>query len=116
MRGSTSKLEQALKDLIEAYSELDTELTAKLEDDEEAYASSMLESLETSIESALEDQDMETKSFANLLSYFSDALEQLDPVAFDEEGESDEEEEEYEDDEDDTDYDEDEDEEEEEEK
>lgn len=106
MRSSSSKLDQALKDLIEAYVELDGQMNEKYEDDEDAYSAAMLEVLETSIEGALEDQDVETKSFANMLSYFSDALEQLDPVAFDDATEGEEEEYEGDDDDDDIDYDE----------
>lgn len=82
MGDSYIKLDQALKDLIEAYVDLDKEIALKNNDDEDAYSSAMIETLETSIESALEDQDVESKFFANMITFLSDALEQLDPVAF----------------------------------
>ena len=82
MGDSFAKLDQALKDLIEAYVALDTEISAKHSDDDEAYANAMTEVLETSIESALEEQDQETKFFANMITLLSDALESIDPVAF----------------------------------
>ena len=105
MVDSFAKLDQALKDLIEAYSELETELSGKFENDDEAFSTAVIEVLETSIEGALEEQDVETKAFANLLTLFSDALEQIDPVAFEDAVEEDEDAEgEYEDD-DDLDYD-----------
>jgi hypothetical protein len=93
MAQTSNKLDQALKDLIEAYAELDEELSEKFSDDEEAYTSTMTELLETSIEGALEDQDVEPKYFANLLEFLSDSLELLDPTVFDTaEGEEEEEE------------------------
>lgn len=85
MADSFTKLDQALKDLIEAYTELESELDGKYGEDEEAYAAAIIEALETSIESAVDEQDSSTSVFANLLSSLSEALEQLDPAAFEEE-------------------------------
>ncbi|MCC6953823.1 MAG: hypothetical protein IT290_06870 [Deltaproteobacteria bacterium] len=82
MGDSFAKLDQALKDLIEAYVALDEEMSGKYSDDNEAYNNAMTEVLETSIESALEEQDAETKYFANMITVLSDALESIDPVAF----------------------------------
>jgi hypothetical protein len=82
-------LDQALKDLIESYAELDEETEEKFGDDEESYSHAVIEVLETSIESALEEHDISTTLFANILSNLTEALEQLDPAAFeDEEGAS----------------------------
>lgn len=84
MASSYSKLDQALKDLIEAYTAMEEEFDEKYGDDEEAFSSAVIEALETSVESAIDDQDSSTSFFANLLSSLSEALEQLDPAAFEE--------------------------------
>lgn len=95
MADSFGKLDQALKDLIEAYTELEQQLDEKYGDDDEAFSNAVIEALETSIESALDDQDSDTGFFGGVLSRLSEALEQLDPAAF--EGEEDEDEYEMED-------------------
>jgi len=104
MADSFAKLDQALKDLIEAYTQLEEEYEEKFSDDDEAFSSAMIEALETSIENAIDEQDSSTSLFANMLSSLSEALEQLDPAAFEDEteGEAPEEEEGY--DADDVDY------------
>lgn len=103
-----SKLDQALRDLIEAYAELEQELEEKCGEDEEAFGAAVIEALETSIESAIEDQESSSGFVAAVLSSLSEALEQIDPSAFEgEEGEEDEEEEYEMEDDDDADYDED---------
>ena len=99
-----SKLDQALIDLIEAYTELEAELDKKFADDEESYAAALIETIETSVEAAIEDQDASTGSFASLLSSMTEALEQLDPSAF-EGGEEEDDDDEYEADDDDVDLD-----------
>lgn len=99
-----SKLDQALIDLIEAYTALESEIDTKYADDEESYAAAMIEALETSVEAAIEDQDASTSSFASLLSSLTEALEQLDPSAF-EGGEDEDDESDYDSDEDDVDLD-----------
>jgi predicted transcriptional regulator len=102
MADSFGKLDQALRDLVEAYSNLVSELESKYgDDDEEAITTAIIEAVETSIEGAIDEQDSSTTEFAEMLSALSEALEQLDPSAFEEQGE--EEEEEYEDE--DVDYD-----------
>ena len=85
MSNSYAKLDQALKDLLEAYTELEEENESKFGDDEDSYSHAMIEALETSIESALEEHDVSTTVFAAVLSNLTEALEQLDPSAFDEE-------------------------------
>lgn len=82
MAKSFSKLDQALKDIIEAYSEVEEELSEKFGDDEEAYSHALLEVLEASIEGAIEEHDSSTSSFATILSVLTEGLEQLDPSAF----------------------------------
>lgn len=84
MANTYTKLDQALKDLIEAYNELEEEVGEKYEDDEDAYAHAIIEALETSVESAIEEHDSSTTQFATILSNLTEALEQLDPSAFDE--------------------------------
>lgn len=103
MADSFSKLDQALKDLVEAYTNLISELESKYGDeDEDALSAAIIEALETSIEGAIDEQDSSTTNFAEMLSALSEALEQLDPAAFDEQS-AEGEDEEYEDD--DVDYD-----------
>lgn len=91
MANSYTKLDQALKDLVEAYTALEEELDEKFGEDEEAYSSALVEALETSVESAIDDQDSSTSAFATMLSNLTESVELLDPSAF--EGESEEEDE-----------------------
>ena len=82
---SFSKLDQALKDLVESYASLVSELENKHgEEDEEALSAAIIEAIETSIEGAIDEQDSSTSEFAELISALSEALEQLDPAAFNE--------------------------------
>lgn len=85
------KLSQAIIDLIEAYSVLEDELEEKHPDDEDAYALSLVNAVETAIEAGIEEHGSNTSSFANLVSVMTEALEQLDPSAFDEDEEIEEE-------------------------
>jgi len=102
MADSFTKLDQALKDLVEAYTNLVSEMENKYGDEDgDALSAAILEALETSIEGAIDEQDSSTTDFAEMLSALSESLELLDPAAFDEQ--SGETEEEYEDD--DVDYD-----------
>ena len=87
MAKTHSKLDQALNDLIEAYSELEEELGTKHAEDEEALSHAMIEALETSIEGALEEHDYSSSNFASVLSMLTEALEQVDPAAFEDESE-----------------------------
>lgn len=95
MANKFKKLDQALKDLIEAYTEVSEDLDEKHSDDDDAYASALIETLESSIESALEEHDSSTNFFASMLGSLEEALEQLDPSAFEEEEGEEEEEEDY---------------------
>lgn len=95
MVSSFKKLDEAIQDLIEAYTELEEEISTKCGDDEDAFSSAIIETLETSIESAIEEHDFSTSGFAAILSNLTEALQELDPVAFedeDEDSESDDEE------------------------
>ena len=87
MAGNISKLDQALIDLIEAFSEVEEKIDAKFRDDEDAFQTAIVEAIETSVEAAIEETEFSTSSFATLLSSISEALESLDPSAFDEEEE-----------------------------
>ncbi|MBL7662977.1 hypothetical protein JNK13_09525 [bacterium] len=101
MSSAYTKLDQALADLIEAYVGLESDMETKFSDDADAFQSAMTETLETAIETALEEQDASTSTFATMLSLLSEALETLDPSAFDEETEeAADEDEDYDDDED----------------
>lgn len=107
MANSYAKLDSALKELIEAFSEVEEDLDEKFGEDEEAYTSALIEALETSVEGAIDDQDSSTTTFASILSTLTEALENLDPTAFEGASSEDEEEEEETDYEiDDVDYDE----------
>lgn len=83
MAASYSKVAEALQDLIEAYTELDAELEEEHGDDEDAFSHAIIEILETAVEIALEEMDASTSSFATMLSSLTEAVEQLDPSAFD---------------------------------
>ena len=108
MARTNSKLDQALADLVEAFVELEQEMDEKFGDDEEGFQTAIVEALETSIETAIEEQDSTTSSFASLVSCMSEALEHIDPSAFQAEDEEEEDEEsEYDVDDSDLDYDED---------
>lgn len=87
MGHSSSKLNQALIDLIEAFTALDEEMSEKFGDDEDSYAGALIETLETTIEAAIDEQEVSTNAIAGLLSSLSQALEQIDPSAFEEEEE-----------------------------
>lgn len=84
---TNEKLSQAFMDLIDAYTLLEDELEEKYPDDEDAYAQSLVEGLESSIEAAIEEHGFNTNSFATIISVVTEALEQLDPSAFDEDDE-----------------------------
>jgi len=90
------KLDEALQDLVEAYTELEDAISTKVGDDEDAFSHAIIEALETSIESAIEEHDFSTSGFAAILTNLTEALDQLDPVAFDDDEEEDDEDEEYE--------------------
>lgn len=107
MSNPYSKLDQAMSALVEAYQELEISLESKHGDDLEAIENATVEALETAIDSAIEEHDSSTGSFASLVSALSDAIEALDPSAFESEEEEEElDDEDYEDlDEDDIDLD-----------
>lgn len=86
MVSSFKKLDDALQDLIVAYTELEQEITDKVGEDEDAFSHAIIEALETSIESAVEEHDFSTAGFAAVLSNLTEALQELDPAAFDEDG------------------------------
>jgi len=89
---ANSKLETALIDLIEAYLELEEEFEGLHGDDEAAFEHAIVEAMETNLEIAIEETGATTEQFATLLGGMSEALEELDPSAF--EGEEEEEDEE----------------------
>lgn len=80
-----ANLDQALKDLIESYVELEEETEQTHGDDEDSYTQAIIEALETSVETAIEEHDVSTTTFATILSHLTEALEQLDPSAFEDE-------------------------------
>ena len=98
MANTVSKLDQALRDLIEAYTELEGQLQEKYAKDVDTMSSALVEAFETAIDEAIDYQDSNTGKFAELVTYLQEGLEQLDPSAF-EGGDEDEE------DDDDSDYD-----------
>lgn len=104
MASTHKKLDTALKDLLEAYTELESELDSKYGDDEDAFTSNLVEILEGSIESAIDDQDSSTSSVASMISSLTEALETLDPSAFEGETEEEEEDDEYETEDEEIDY------------
>lgn len=91
MSATTSKFDQALKELVDTFASVHTELVDKYEDDEDGYQHALLETVENAIEGALEDSDVDASFLAGFLTTCSEALENLDPEAFNEseEGEDD---------------------------
>lgn len=96
MVSSFKKLDEAIQNLIEAYTELEEEISERVGDDEDAFSHSIIEALETSIESAIEETDFSTAGFAAVLSNLTESLEELDPAAFEDEDMEGEDDEEYE--------------------
>lgn len=79
------RLDEAMRDLIGAYMQIQDKLETEHGDDEDSIAHGLTEALETALESGLEEHDVNTSAMASMLSNTTDALEQLDPSAFDEE-------------------------------
>ena len=79
---SVSKLDQALKDLVEAFLNLEEELESAHGDDEDSYSGALVEALEGAIEGAMDEFGASSHSIASLVSAMSESLEQLDPSAF----------------------------------
>jgi hypothetical protein len=77
-----NRLEQAILAVIESYTALEAVVESKYGDDEDSYSNAIIEALEASIESAIDDGDIGTNQFATILSNLNEALEQLDPSAF----------------------------------
>lgn len=108
-----TKLDQAFSELLQAFAELENELDKKFADDEEGFSTAILEAIESAIDTAIEDTDSSTGAVAQVLAAFTEALEEIDPSAFDEVEDDDEDDSDYDlEDADIDDYDEDEDEEE----
>ena len=84
MAKSASNLEQALIELIDGYIELESTANKAYGDDEDSFSNSVIEGLETSLDSAIEESNISTAQFATLLANLSEALEQIDPSAFEE--------------------------------
>lgn len=103
MAHTVSKLEQSLRDLIDAYHELEEQLKKKHLDDVDTLAAAVVEAMESAVDEAIDHQDSSTGKFAELITYLQEALEQLDPSAF--EGSEEEEDEDDDIDLDDIDYD-----------
>ena len=89
MASSVSKLDQAMKDLLDAYISLEDQVDANHSEDDDAFSSAILEALEIAIESALDKMEVPSQTMAALVSAMSEALEQLDPSAFDDEDDGD---------------------------
>ena len=80
---SAKNVEQALIDLLSAFSELEQDLEDIHADNEDSYNAAIVETLEAGIENAIEESDTSTSLAATLVSSLSEALETLDPSAFD---------------------------------
>ncbi len=89
MARASSKLEQALRDLIEAYTELEEGLEQKHGEDEASFSHAVDEALEAAIETAIEETDASTNVFGAILSNLTESLERLDPNAFEAQADAD---------------------------
>ena len=83
MSKAAEKVDTALRELLEAFAELEQDLDEKHGDDEDAYQNILAETMEGSIETAVEESGTSTTLVATLISSLSDGLESLDPSAFD---------------------------------
>lgn len=104
MSSAITRFDQALVELIDSFMNIESEMSSKFGDDPATYEQAVLEAVETSVESAIEEQDTTTTYFAGMLSCLSEGLEAIDPSAFESE-EEEEVDEAYESDEDDIDLD-----------
>jgi hypothetical protein len=107
----TEKIIDALTQLMEAFVELrdsieeseegEGEEESELEDDEEGgHQSRLVSEFRTALDSVIEAEDFSPDDFASLISSLTEALEEVDPTIFEDEGEEEDEEYEEEDDED----------------
>lgn len=84
MAKSASNLEQALIELIDAYVEIEKGANKNFGDDQDLYSNAIIDGFEASLDTAIEESEISTTQFASLLAHLSEALEQIDPSAFDE--------------------------------
>ena len=84
MSEAAERLHKALSNLIESYTEIESELEEKFTDDEDSFSHAIIETLEGGIEAATEERGISTQALAAVFSNLNEALEQLDPSAFDE--------------------------------
>lgn len=82
MSSIAEKVDLALKELLEAFAELEQDLDEKHGDDEDAYQSILAETMEGAIESGVEESGTSTSLVATLISSLSEGLESLDPSVF----------------------------------
>ncbi len=82
LKKDNAKLEQSFNELIQAFSSLTAQLEKKYEEDDEACSTAIIEAIGTVIESAIEESDVTTGSIAQMLAVFTEALEEIDPDAF----------------------------------
>jgi len=91
LKKDDARLEQAFSELIQAFVALEEQMEKKHADDDDAYSSAIIESVESAIDSALEEQEISTSSIAQMLAVFTEALEEVDPTAFEDLGDEDDE-------------------------
>ncbi|MDR2337122.1 MAG: hypothetical protein LBE20_00525 [Deltaproteobacteria bacterium] len=82
LKKDNAKLEQAFSEIIQAFIALEEQLEKKYSDDDEAYSSAMVETIESVLDSILEEGDITTTNIAQMLAVFTEALEEIDPNAF----------------------------------
>ena len=89
MSASNSKFDQALRDLLISYNELEDEISAKFGGDDGDFGSAISETIEASLDTAIDDSATETIQAARLATLLLGAVESLDPDAFEEVDEED---------------------------
>ena len=90
LKKNDAKLEQAFSELIQAFVTLEEQMEKKYSDDDDAYSSAIIENVESAIDTALEEQEINTSNIAQMLAVFTEVLEEVDPAAFEELGDEDE--------------------------
>ena len=95
LKKNDTKLEQAFSELIQAFVALEEQMEKKHSDDDDAYSSAIIESVESAIDTALEEQEINTSNIAQMLAVFTEVLEEVDPAAFEDLGEDEDNDEDY---------------------
>ena len=85
MADEIAKLEAQLKDFAEVYKSVRAKLCVQHGDDDDAVDSAMVEILTSAMESVIDELEFDTADLATFAGCLMEAVEVLDPSAFDDE-------------------------------